>query len=108
MSSAWAPIEPVEPRSSRRRDTGSRVAALRPRRDPDVVPDDRGEQDRVKAVERAAVGPEHASGVLRAGLHALDEQLEQVAHRPGDRHAEAERGGGAEALTVDVRVEICE
>src|ERR1700704_4281505 len=58
-------------------------------RRPDVVAHDRAEEHRVEAVERAAVGPEQAAGVLGAGL-ALDEGLEQIADRGDERHAEPE------------------
>src|ERR1039458_7352144 len=81
MSSAWVPIDPVEPRMSRRFASGIRG--------PDVVADDSREQHRVQTIQRAAMGAEHPAGVLRVSL-ALDERLKQIADRRHERNAEAE------------------
>ena len=90
------------------RSSGGRACALasaRTRsaqcRQPYVVPRDQGEQGRVEAVQRAAVDAEQAAGVL--GTHvALDQRLEQVADRRGERDGEAEQQalGAADPVAV--------
>src|SRR3954464_13724057 len=82
-----------------RRDAGDLEHRL-----PDVEPDDRGEQRRVKAVERAAVRAEQAAGVLRPRV-ALEVALEQVAERRRHGHggAEDECLHAAEPVGVEAR-----
>ena len=80
-SSAWTPIEPVEPRITSRRGThpgDSERQRSVDRREPDVVARDDREDDRVEAVQRAAVGPNSVPASLTPGV-ALDQRLEQVA-----------------------------
>ena len=57
-SSAWTPIEPVEPRMARRR--GPIESRISGSREPDVVAGDDREHHPVEPVERAAVGAEQA------------------------------------------------
>ena len=95
-SSAWVPMDPVEPRMTisahgiqvyeppRRAPSGYRDRVRR------VVADDHRDERGVEAVEHAAVLAEEAAGVLDAQV-ALDHRLEQVAERRGGGHAGADR-----------------
>src|SRR5947209_9887017 len=68
---------------------------------PEVVADHGREQDGVQSVERAAVRAEDPAGVLRVGL-ALDERLEQVAHRrhESDAQAQHQRLGAGQPVLI--------
>src|SRR3954468_14625479 len=84
-SSAWVPMDPVDPRTRRRReDTVSLEQGP-----PQPVADDDREQQRVEPVQRPAVRAEQAAGVLDPRV-ALDVALEEVPHGPRQRHADAD------------------
>src|SRR6476469_4299910 len=101
LSSAWVPIEPMLP-SMRiffiaQEDRDAQDRAPHPMRSVDelygqVVADHDGEENRVEAVEGAAVGPEDPPRVLPAQV-ALQRRLEEVADRRdrGDRGADRKR-----------------
>src|SRR5690349_18962712 len=91
-SIAWRPIDPVEPRRAMPR--GRSVAWLAEDGDDIEVRDRRREQERVDAVEEAAVTRDQAPGFLGAGgalQHGLDEVAglgrradDQAEDRPGE------------------------
>ena len=74
-SSAWRPIEPVEPRSATPR---GRARASVEDADDIEVRDGRREQERVDPVEHAAVAGDERARLLRAG-RALEHRLGEVA-----------------------------
>src|SRR3954452_7611491 len=87
-SSAWRPIEPVAPSSATRvMDT---VCPLGREGQDREIGRRGGEQERVQAIEHAAVPAEEVAAVLDARV-PLEQRLEQIAHRPGDRQHGAER-----------------
>ena len=93
-SSACRPIEPVAPSSATRRTRPT--SAARP--EPGEVGGRRGEEQRVHAVEHAAVPAEQRPRVLDARV-ALEERLEQVAERPGQRRRERDGEGAVRCRT---------
>ena len=87
-STAWRPIDPVEPRSATRR--AAPLAARRQRRTATTYKfdDRRGEEERIDPVEDAAVARDERPGVLRAG-GALEHRFGEVAGLRGERESAA-------------------
>src|SRR5262245_3294328 len=95
-SRAWVPTEPVEPRITTPRVTGS-VYGREPERrlsvelelQREVVRDRQTEQQRVEPVEHAAVAGQQCTEVLEAEV-ALQHRLAQIADERADRNEHAE------------------
>src|SRR3954447_24105148 len=87
-SSAWRPIEPVAPSSATR--VMDIVCPLGREGQDREIRRRGGEQEGVEAIEHAGVPAEEVAAVLDARV-PLEQRLEQIAHRPGDRQHGAER-----------------